>query len=109
MAWRLEESQGNESGKVKDRIVSFLQGRGLDLGCGQWKISPTESVKNSCVGVDMFPGADICENIADLGVFKDESFNYLFSSHALEDFHYTEAILRIWWSKVRVNGRMILY
>ena len=109
MAWVLEESQGNESGKIKDRIATYLQGRGLDLGCGPWKISKNESFKDNCIGVDVFPGADVCENIADLDLFKDESFDYLFSSHALEDFFYTEAALLKWWSKIRVDGGLILY
>jgi len=109
VSWNIETSCGNEAAKVADRVSIYLQGKGLDLGCGPWKIQPNIDLRNSTIGVDAYPGADVCANVADLEVFADEHFDFLFSSHALEDFKNTEATLRVWWNKIKVGGTLILY
>lgn len=40
MTWRINDPQGNESGKVKYDIVPFTRGVVLDLGCGPFKAFP---------------------------------------------------------------------
>ena len=111
MGWKIDESCGNETGKIRNRIAIYLQGRGLDLGSGpgEWKVTKSAGVDNNCIGVDQYPGADVCANLLNLEIFKDEYFDYVYSSHALEDMIFTEAALRKWWAKVKVGGRLILY
>lgn len=109
MSWSLETSQGNEADKIRNRICTYLNGRGLDLGCGPFKITKNTSFFQTCIGVDIAPGADVIADLGHLACFQDEHFDYVFSSHALEDFYYTEPVLREWWRKVKVGGYLILY
>lgn len=109
MAWTFETSQGNESEKVRSRIATYLNGRGIDLGCGPWKIVKNSDQENNCIGVDVFSGADIIGDISNLPQFTDEQFDYVFSSHSLEDIFYTEAALREWWRLLKPDGVLILY
>ena len=45
--WTPETSCGNEAAKCRGRVVSFLVGRGLDIGCGDEKVVP------AAIGVDI--------------------------------------------------------
>ena len=36
--WTAEKSQGFESRKCRNRVVSYLRGDGLDLGCGDGSV-----------------------------------------------------------------------
>ena len=111
MAWSKETSCGNETGKIKNRVAFYLQGRGLDLGSGpkEWKVAKNETLSQTCIGVDKTADADVVSNLGDLAVFSDEYFDWVFSSHALEDFKNPSATLREWWKKVKVDGYLILY
>jgi len=103
----LKENESNEMLKVRPRIASYLQGIGLDLGCGN------EKVCKEAIGIDLMgKGADIkldLTGVDALGIFADGTFDYVFSSHVLEDFLATEAILSDWWRVVRPGGYLILY
>jgi ADP-heptose:LPS heptosyltransferase/predicted SAM-dependent methyltransferase len=115
MSWDINAPEGNETSKVHDRISPFVSGHGVDLGCGCWKLKVEKSREHSCVGVDggyspvALTQADIIADVSDLNMFKDEAFDYVYSSHTLEDMPYTEAILREWWRLVKPGGNLILY
>ncbi|MHC4316725.1 MAG: methyltransferase domain-containing protein, partial [Planctomycetota bacterium] len=102
------ECKGSEVSKCRHRIVSYLHGVGLDLGCGADKICP------GALGVDVRGGKgvdiqiDLSANDA-LGMFSNNYFDYIFSSHVLEDFTCTEAVLSEWWRKIKTGGYLILY
>lgn len=102
------EKKGGEVSKCRHRIVSYLKGRGLDLGCGEEKIT------HSAIGIDMKQTKDsnlimdLSENDP-LRIFSNNYFDYIFSSHLLEDFIATEAVLDSWWQKIRPGGYLILY
>jgi ADP-heptose:LPS heptosyltransferase/predicted SAM-dependent methyltransferase len=103
MTWNAQDPYKPEVQKCRDRLVNYCQGIGLDIGCGPEKIIP------SAIGVDM-AGADInCDLSRGLDIFQPNFFDYVFSSHCLEDFIDTESILRDWWSKIKVGGHLILY
>ena len=78
------------------------------MGCGDEKICP------EAIGVDIRRGKhvdislDLSANDA-LGIFSDDYFDYIFSSHTLEDFRCTKAVLAEWWRKIKVGGYLILY
>jgi ADP-heptose:LPS heptosyltransferase len=80
-------------------------GVGLDIGCGIEKIKP------AAIGVDNQHGAAdiVCDVSEGLTIFADNSFDFVFSSHCLEDLPAPEVILRDWWSKIKVGGKLILY
>ena len=103
MVWKAEAPQGNESAKVKYDVIPYMRGRGVDLGCGPWKIFP------HCIGVDIIPGADVCARVTHLDQFASGSMDFVYSSHTLEDIEDTEGALREWWRLLKVGGFLILY
>lgn len=107
MVWTPEISKGYEARKCRYRIASYLRGRGLDIGCG------AEKVCAGAIGVDLLGAAaeiklDLSADRA-LAMFADGAFDYVFSSHCLEDFKCTEPILAEWWRVIRPGGHLILY
>ena len=114
MTWRADGPQGNETAKVHDRIAPFVAGRGLDLGCGFWKLKVPKTGKDFCLGVDSAyhgsaPDVDVNCDVTSLDLFTDESFDYIYSSHTLEDMPYPAAVLKEWWRVLKPGGNLILY
>lgn len=115
MTWRPDGPEGNETSKIHDRIAPYVFGHGLDLGCGGWPLKVKKSRTHSCLGVDggysqfAVDHSDIVADVSKLDMFSDESFDYVYSSHTLEDMHYPEAVLREWWRLIKVGGTLILY
>ena len=107
MTWTAATSNGNETRKVRDRIVPYLAGRILDIGCGG------EKVCVDAIGVDwMSKAANIQMDITDpdnLGIFSDGSFDVVYSSHFLEDCYDYKGMLSQMWRIVKVDGVLILY
>lgn len=104
-----------ESGKIRFDAIEYCVGeRGLDLGCGPFKIT------QSALGVDSGEDqslvqhfgqmqAQICCNVEKLPMFASNHFDYVFSSHTLEHIEKWEAALKEWWRLVRPGGHLILY
>lgn len=115
MTWKIDASEGNETSKVHDRIAPFVYGHGVDLGCGCWKLKVDRTQKYSCIGVDggyssqACAEADVIADVSNLKMFQSEAFDYVYSSHTLEDMHYPEAVLREWWRLIKPGGNLILY
>lgn len=105
--WSPQTSQGFEVKKCRHRLISLCRGAGLDLGCGD------EKIVESAVGIDIGgKAADINLDLSandSLAMFSDNYFDYVFSSHCLEDFEYTEAILKQWWRIIKPGGHLMLY
>ncbi len=105
-----------ESQKIFCMINKYTQGKkGLDIGCGGWKITGS-------VGIDIRPGAADIVDDATKGIetiFKKarkktlirRGLDYIFSSHLLEDFDIQEQmmLLKDWISHLKVGGHLILY
>lgn len=113
--WHEDGPQGGETLKVHDRLAPFIYGHGADLGCGFWKLKVAKSKDTSCIGVDggyhinATSEIDVIADVTNLKMFANECFDYVYSSHTLEDLHYTEAVLREWWRLVKPGGNLILY
>lgn len=110
MVWSLETSNGYESAKIAAVAAQYLQGSFLDLGCGPSKVWPSAlGIDNGSLGGQ--GEADIVGDIADLHIFADESFDHVFSSHALEDFERERvpAVLSEWAGVIKVGGHLVLY
>lgn len=115
MTWKLDAPEGNETAKVKNRLAPFISGHGLDLGCGPWTLPVAKSAENSCLGVDAgyapwgVEGAQLICDVQRLPMLASESFDYVYSSHTLEDMPTPEAVLVEWWRLIKPGGKLILY
>jgi ADP-heptose:LPS heptosyltransferase/predicted SAM-dependent methyltransferase len=112
MTWRADDPQGNESGKVRFDIVRYTRGRGLDLGCGPSKAFPhflgVDNLKDvNLFGVQMRPDfvVETCERLP----FRDDEYDFVYSSHLLEHIVDTEATLKEWWRVIKSGGHLVLY
>jgi len=110
--WRAQDPQGNEAQKVKFDIVPYTRGRGLDIGCGPFKVYPHFiGVDNGHhakeFGWDMKP--DIITEASDLSLFADQSLDFIFSSHLLEHIEDPETVLSEWWRTLKPGGNLVLY
>lgn len=72
-------------------METYLRGLGLDFGSGSNRLSPT------VISVDRHkePGVDLVWNIVEGGKryhlpFSDDTFDFIFTSHVLEDFELNE-------------------
>jgi len=95
-----------ETWKIRDKVIQYCVGKGLDLGCGDEKIC------SDAIGVDIrqTQAVDMIFDIAKRLPFRNEEFNYVFSSHALE--HLDGEIsdtLKDWVRIIKPGGFLILY
>lgn len=101
----------SETSKCRARLAPYCLGDGVDLGFGGDPITP------DAIRVDM-PGqygtvgslrAQLRGDAACLVWFADSSLDYVFSSHLLEDFADTEAVLREWLRVLKPGGRLVIF
>jgi SAM-dependent methyltransferase len=86
------------------RLMKYCKGQGLDLGCGRSKI------RVDAIGIDLYsPLADMNCDARLLEQYPDEHFDYVFSSHLLEEIENTQAVLREWLRVIKVGGHIVLY
>ncbi|MBF0146366.1 MAG: methyltransferase domain-containing protein [Magnetococcales bacterium] len=108
MSWNQRITRGSETRKIKYFVVPFTRGTGVDLGCGDERIWP------GTLGIDRMlspNGAGLARDISDLSIFADQSLDYVFSSHALDDFpaSRTLEVLTEWWRVIKPGGHLVLY
>lgn len=85
-------------------IASYCQrGKGLDVGCGSWKVSP------HAIGVDVNPlvEPDVVCDAARLP-FPDGSVDFVAAVHSLEEFVDTENALTEWSRVLKPGGHLCL-
>jgi ubiquinone/menaquinone biosynthesis C-methylase UbiE len=95
-----------ETSKIRDRVLKYCEGRGIDIGCGQDKIKP------DATGIDnrgMPGGVDMVLDASKPLPFNDGELDYVYSSHALEDMLDTGGILKEWVRILKSGGYIILY
>ena len=99
-------------------IQKYLNGKGIDVGCG------TNRLSDDILAVDQqgnkkYAHADVVHDCHDLDIrstqfkdkeytFSDSTFDFIFSSHCLEDFEDIPIVFMNWWRKLKPNGHMIL-
>jgi len=104
--WHKDIDGKRESEKCKFRIASFCTGVGLDIGAREQKINPNALSVGATEACDV--KANLHANDA-MAFLSDEHFEYVFSSHLLEEFESPDKTLAEWWSKVKPGGYLILY
>lgn len=93
-----------ETDHCRERLLKYCQGQGLDLGCGMTKIKP------DAIGIDLYnPMADMNRKAQVLDYYRDEQFDYVYSSHLLEEIQDTEPTLKEWVRVLKKGGYLILY
>jgi len=101
---------GNETSKAnKRRIGTYIfnkvfSGKGIDIGCGRdcLKASDFPNIV-SVEGFDKNQG-----DIQYIGKYKEsESFDFVYSSHALEHLESPGAALLGWWNLVKYGGYIV--
>lgn len=93
-----------ETDNCRWRLMRYCQGQGLDIGCGNTKI------RMDAIGVDLYhPNGDVSLDARDLSKYPDNHFDYIYSSHLLEELENTEATLRGWLKIIKDGGYLVLY
>jgi SAM-dependent methyltransferase len=91
-------NRGNANSFVLHQAKRFCNGRGIDVGAGQWPYP-------GAVPIELKNGRDG----TDLSDIADDSLDYVFSSHCLEHLTDPQAALRLWVRKLKVGGTVFLY
>ena len=107
----LSPKKVSETSKCRTSLSKYCQGAGLDIGYGGDPIIP------QAICLDLpDPYAKYRDNpqhlkgdARNLFWFQDNTLDYIFSSHLLEDFENTEEVLNEWLRVIKVGGLLILY
>ena len=107
----VQEHKYSETSKCRDSLARFCKGDGVDLGFGGDPIVP------HAICMDM-PStyANYEDNVQhlhgdarNLYWFADDSLDFLYSSHLLEDFEDTSKVLKEWLRVIKPGGLLILF
>jgi len=94
-----------ETSKVRQYVGEYVQGFGIDVGCGDDKIRP------QAIGLDTIhhPCTTIVRELKDLKLFGDKQFDYVYSSHFLEHLDSPEKMLKEMYRVLKVKGYLVLF
>ncbi len=100
----------SETSKCRARLAPYCVGFGLDVGFGG------DAIAEHAIRVDLEkPYANVGRapiQLAADGAYlpcRDGVLDFVYSSHLLEDFADTDAVLREWIRVLKTGGRLILY
>jgi len=102
----------SETSKVRHLVLPYCQGHGCDIGFGGDKIKKTD-----CAGIDYaqpyaYTGKDnvdiACDVMNEPIPVADNTFDYVYSSHLIEDFPDTRAALEEFIRILKPGGHLIL-
>lgn len=91
-------NQGNAMSYIKAKALEHCKGKGIDIGASDWPIDGADPIQE---------GEE--ENAYHLPNHKDESLDFVFSSHCLEHLDKYKDALELWVSKLKVGGILFLY
>ena len=99
------EEKMNEAGKIKSVVEPYVQGFGVDIGCGEHKIG------DNAIGIDCrnLPCVTIKRELKDLKLFGDNQFDFVFSSHFLEHVPNSEYMLKEMIRILKKGGYLTLF
>jgi SAM-dependent methyltransferase len=90
-------------------VKAFIKGKGIDLGCGTDRLSPT-IISMDAQPDRKFAFADIVGDCSILSSFSNFCFDFVFSSHCIEDFppeRHLE-IIKEWLRVIKPQGYLCL-
>lgn len=101
----------SETSKSRSRLAPYCEGYGLDLGFGG------DPITESAIRIDFpQPYASVGKYPVQLGGkaeelywFRDNVLDFVYSSHLLEDFQNTEAVLEEWIRVLKPGGRLVTF
>lgn len=102
----------SETSKVRGMVLLYCKGRGCDVGFGGDKV-----VKTDCDGIDYpqpyaYAGNDkvdiACDVIKEEIPVPDNTYDYVYTSHLIEDFADTSDALKKFIRILRPGGHLIL-
>lgn len=102
----------SETSKVRSMVLPYCEGRGCDVGFGGDKV-----VKTDCDGIDYpqpyaYAGNDkvdiACDVIKEEIPVPDNTYDYVYTSHLIEDFADTSDALKKFIRILRPGGHLIL-
>lgn len=111
--------EGDRMQKEFVAVSQYFIGHGVDVGCGTNRVSP-DILSIDQQPDDRYANADVVHDCKDLDIpepkefdgytytFEDNSLDFIFSSHCLEDFENIPEVFMTWWRKIKPNGLMIL-
>lgn len=101
----------SETSKVRERLVSYCNGDGIDIGYGGDPIVPyaiTMDLTLKYANYLPFP-QHLHGDATNLKWFRNNTLDFVYSSHVLEDFIDTEAVLAEWLRVLKPGGNLILF
>lgn len=108
----IQEIYTSETSKVRHMVVDYCNGYGCDIGFGGDKIK-----KIDCIGIDYakpyaHTGKDkvdvACDVMNEPIPLPDNTFDYVYSSHLIEDFKDTRAALIEFIRIMKSDGNLVL-
>jgi ubiquinone/menaquinone biosynthesis C-methylase UbiE len=102
----------SETSKVRHLVLPWCEGKGCDIGFGGDKI-----VKTNCDGIDYespyaYTGRDKVDIPCKVGIEKlpvaADTYDFVYSSHLIEDFENTAEILEDFIRVLKSGGNLIL-
>jgi predicted SAM-dependent methyltransferase len=108
----ISERYPSETSKIRHLVLGYCEGYGCDIGFGGDKIKKTD-----CVGIDYAQpytntGKDpvdiACDVMNERIPVADDTFDYVYTSHLIEDFVDTQAGLKEFIRVLKPGGRLIL-
>ena len=95
-----------ETSKIRARIIQHCNGCGLDIGC------QTDKIRPEAIGIDQrrYEGMNITGDANNIPALfpVGTTFDYVYSSHCLEDIKYHITALAGWAKMLRQGGLLIL-
>ena len=108
----IEKPYTSETAKVRHLVEGYCTGHGCDIGFGGDKIK-----KDNCIGIDYatpyaYTGKDkvdiACDVMHERIPVADDSFDYVYTSHLIEDFTDTTKALKEFIRILKSGGNLIL-
>jgi len=92
-----------ETSKIREIVLPFCQGNGIDIGCGR------DPLTDTCVAYDDDPWPEVTmRGDARRIPISDETFDWVYSSHCIEDLDDTETVLKEWVRVLKKSGKLIV-
>ena len=101
----------SETSKCRATLTQFCQGDGMDIGYGGDPIVPHAICMDLPQGYAHYKNhvQHLHGDARDLHWFRSNSLDWIYSSHVLEDFEDTKAVLEEWLKVVKSGGNLVLY